>query len=234
MSSGPRVLVLQHEDDAPAGLLEPALRRAGLGVDVLAAHRCRAVPASLDEHVGLVVLGGAMGAEDDGEHGWLAPTRALVAGTVAAGRPFLGICLGHQLATVALGGRVERNPRGPLHALCPFRPTPAGLADPLTSVLEAGASVLHWNNDVATRLPEGAVSLAVAADGSVQAARLGPRAWGVQFHPEVDPGIVARWSTGPDPAADEAALADFRRRRAELQDPWIELLHRFGRLALAG
>lgn len=233
-SERPRVLVLQHDDDCPAGLLAPAFEAAGTAVEVLPLHRGAAVPRSLQDHDALVVLGGPMGAQDDAAHAWLAPTRALVADTVAADLPFLGICLGHQLAAVALGGRVERNPRGPLHALAPFGASAAGVADPLLGALPAGSEVLHWNQDVVTALPPAAVGLAVAPDGSVQAARLGPRAWGVQFHPEVGPDIVAGWSPGPDPEADRATLEDLRRRRRELQPRWEELLRRFARLVRGG
>ncbi len=41
-----------------------------------------------------------------------APTQAAGAARRAEGVPTLGICLGHQLAAVALGGEVGRNPRG--------------------------------------------------------------------------------------------------------------------------
>lgn len=231
-SASPRLLVVQHEDDCPPGLIEPWLGSAGIDCDVLEAHRGRAVPAELVDHAGLVVLGGRMGAEDDTEHRWLLPTRALVAGTVASGRPFLGVCLGHQLAAVALGGTVTPNPHGRARALVPFGATEDGRQDPLTSALPPGSPVLHWNNDVAVELPAGAVRLASAPDGTVQAARFGPSAWGVQFHPEVDAGIVSRWARGDEPAAEQETLAALRSRRQELHRAWEALIRRFARIAL--
>ncbi|WP_122263208.1 type 1 glutamine amidotransferase [Ornithinimicrobium cerasi] len=234
MAEVPRVLVVQHEDDCPVGMIEPWLLRAGLDVDVLPAHGGRALPAALGDHLGLIVLGGKMGAQDDAEHRWLLPTRALIGATVAADLPFLGVCLGHQLGAVALGGEVRRNERGPLHRLVPFAATPDGRTDPLTGVLGADSTVLHWNNDVVTVLPTGATEIARAPDGTVQAARFGRRAWGVQFHPEADASIVARWSAGPDPATDRATLEELERRRAELHRSWEALLRRFARLVLSG
>ena len=232
MSPRPRLLVVQHEDDCPVGLIEPWLASAGLDCDVLQAHRGRAVPAELVDHAGLVVLGGQMGAGDDRDHRWLLPTRALVAATVASGRPFLGVCLGHQIATVALGGRVTPNPHGSTRALVPFGATDEGRRDALTSALPDRAPVLHWNNDVAVELPAGAVRLATAPDGTVQAARFGRSAWGVQFHPEVDAGVVARWALGDDPAAEQDTLAALRGRRQELHRAWELLIRRFGRITL--
>lgn len=232
MAPRSRVLVVQHEDDCPVGMIEPWLLRAGLDVDVLAAHEGRAVPASLGDHVGLVVLGGQMGAEDDASHRWLLPTRALLAATVAAGRPVLGVCLGHQLAAVALGGQVRRNPLGPTHRLAPFGPTASGRSDELLGVLAPDTEVLHWNDDVITELPPGAQVLAHAPDGTVQAARFGRRAWGVQFHPEVDQSIVSRWGPGPDREEEHGTLADLGRRQAELHRGWETLLRRFGKIVL--
>lgn len=227
-----RVLVVQHEDDAPAAMVEPWLARAGLGCDVLRAHHGRALPVGLGDHAGLIVLGGRMGAYDDVEHRHLVPTKGLIAGTVAAGRPFLGICLGHQLATVALGGQVEPNPHGRTIGLQPWGPTRAGATDSLTSSLVRGTPVLHWNTDVVVRLPRTATQLATAPDGSTQAARSGPRAWGVQFHPEVTPEVVERWPEGSDQARESDTLAAVTARRGELHRAWERLLRRFARITL--
>ncbi|MDO5739079.1 MAG: type 1 glutamine amidotransferase [Ornithinimicrobium sp.] len=231
MPTRPRVLVVQHEDDCPVGMIEPWLHRAGIDCDVLQAHRGRALPASLGDHIALIVLGGSMGANDDAQHRWLVPTKALIAITVAGGWPFLGVCLGHQLAAVALGGQVERNSHGPFQALAPFGPDQAARSDTLLSALPRHATVLHWNNDVVTTLPPRAVRLAQSPDGTVQAARFGPRAWGVQFHPEVDADIVARWQPGPDPEHEAKVIAELEHRRHELHRSWESLIRRFARIA---
>ncbi|WP_149814777.1 type 1 glutamine amidotransferase [Serinicoccus marinus] len=228
-----RVLVVQHEDKAPPGLLLPWLERAGLTCEVLPAHEGYALPATLTEHVALVVLGGSMSATDDREHRWLLPTRALITSVVAGGMPFLGICLGHQLATVALGGEVAAHPQGRTRGLLPWSPTPAGRTDPLTHVLDERDELLHWNGDIATVLPRSAEVLARAPDGTVQAVRLGARAWGVQFHPEVDADIVLGWTEGQQPEAEVAALHELRSRQDELHPAWERLLRRFGELASA-
>ena len=51
--------------------------------------------------------------------------------------------------------------------------------------------MLHWHGDTFD-LPAGAVHLAATADCPQQAFRLG-RAFGVQFHPEMDQPTLAAW-----------------------------------------
>ncbi len=118
-----RLLVVQHEPDAPVAWLGEWWAEIGLELDVVRGDLGEPVPSAWSAaHDGLVVLGGAMGANDDDLAPWLAPTRALLAGAVALGVPTLGVCLGHQLAAVALGGTVGRNPSGRTSGLVPVQP----------------------------------------------------------------------------------------------------------------
>jgi GMP synthase (glutamine-hydrolysing) len=199
--SHPRLLVIQHEDDAPPAWFGDWFTEAQVEFDVLAAHHGEPVPAALaPRYDGLVVLGGEMGANDDASHPWLTATKALIARTVDTGGWFFGICLGHQLAAAALGGEVVVNPHGPAFGLRSIRHTPAGRADEVLGAVPQGAPTLQWNDDVVARLPYGAVELATSPDGSTQAARFAPRAWGVQFHPEASPDLFRSWVAGSDHA----------------------------------
>ena len=234
----PSVLVVQHEDNCPPGWFGDWLHAAGLELDVLEAHRGCAIPSSLTDHSGLLVLGGEMGANDDAATRWLAPTRALIATVVAGGDPFLGICLGHQLATVALGGTVAPNPHGHGTGITRYGPVPEAADDPLLAGLASGLPTVQWNNDIVTRLPDRATALAHAPDGSVQAARFGPQAWGVQFHPEASPRIFRSWTTDK-PSAREAradgidvfAAADaVEEAGPTLRRAWEPLARRWGRI----
>lgn len=196
-----RYLVVQHEPEAPGGWLTERWLDLGVTLDTVRADLGEPVPTTLD-HDALVVLGGAMNAYEDDRFAWLAPTKALIRASVADGIPTLGVCLGHQLLSVALGGEVVRNPLGRTSGLVPLALNAAGERDPLLEGL-SGRNVVHYNGDVVSRLPDGAVLLASAPDGSVQAARFAPRAWGVQFHPETTPEVFASWMTNFHPQDDE-------------------------------
>jgi GMP synthase (glutamine-hydrolysing) len=205
-----RLLVVQHEPDAPVAWLGEWWTALGLELDVVRGDLGEPVAEVVDAHDGLVVLGGAMGANDDTTASWLASTRALVVDAVRRRVPTLGVCLGHQLAAVALGGRVDRNPSGRTVGLVPVRLTEAGACDPLLSGLD-GLVAVHYNDDVVHEAPAGATLLASLPDGRPQALRFGPAAWGVQFHPETSPEVFGAWLRWDSPDGLTAEQADLRR-----------------------
>lgn len=228
--TAPRLLIIQHEDDCPPEWFAEWFRQAGLTFDAIMGHRGDPIPDSLSGYDGLVVLGGEMGAYDDETHPWLAPTKRLIATVVEAGQCFFGICLGHQLATVALGGRVIANPAGQAKGLTEVVLTDAGRADPVIQAIRAGAQSIQWNNDIAALLPAGTVTLATAPDGTVQAARFGARAWGVQFHPETSPRVFASWgesATGAVREANTTALRRIESAESDLRADWEPVARRF-------
>lgn len=248
-----RLLVIQHEDDAPAAWFGDWLEAAGIELAVVHGHRGETIPDSLGGFDGLLVLGGAMAAYDDDSCPWLTPTKRLIAATLhLPDKAFLGICLGHQLAAVALGGTVARNPTGRALGLTPVCLTDEGRLDPLVGGVGGGARAVQWNDDVVTVMPEGTDGgwagrtnvLAVAPDGTIQAARFGPASWGVQFHPEVSPEVFAGWGAGGEkadppgpagPAAGEVAMAAERIAEAsdELRRTWRPLAEGFADIVAA-
>jgi GMP synthase (glutamine-hydrolysing) len=236
-----RLLVIQHEDECPPGWFGEWLEAAGVALEIVAGHRGDLVPDTTAGFDGLLVLGGEMGAYDDVPCPWLAPTRRLIARTVAERTPFLGVCLGHQLAGVALGGMVGKNPSGRATGLTPLTLNDVGRADRLLGAVASGSPAVQWNEDVVTGLPPGSSVLAVAPDATVQAARFGPLAWGVQFHPEVSPEIFASWgasaATSTESPTDRAEMAAtaaaVQAARAELQRAWRPLAERFGEIVAA-
>ncbi|MCW2806441.1 MAG: glutamine amidotransferase class-I [Marmoricola sp.] len=218
MADRPRVLVVQHEQDCPPAWMGDWLVEAGCVLDVRHAYAGDDLPADLAHHEALLVLGGAMGANDDATHPWLGPTRELVRQAAWQAVPTLGICLGHQLVAVALGGECGRNPRGEQLGLLPVGWTDEASGDALTRGILATTSGVHWNDDVVLRPPEGTVVLARAPGGEVQVARFAPTVWGVQLHPEVDDRVLATWAEDDRDRYDEGVLDDVLRRVAEARE----------------
>jgi GMP synthase (glutamine-hydrolysing) len=101
-------------------------------------------------------------------------------------RPVLGVCFGHQLLGWALGGRVERNPRGPDAGSRAVTLTALGAADPLFSGLPATFLAPEAHEDHVAAVPPGARLLASSARTPVEAFAAGDHLRAVQFHPEFD------------------------------------------------
>ncbi|MEQ6903693.1 type 1 glutamine amidotransferase [Nocardioides sp. YIM 152588] len=228
------VLVAQHEEACPPHLLGDWLVRAGLRLDVRRLHAGDTLPADLSGHRGLVVLGGAPGAYDDDALPWLPHLRGLVRSAVATRLPTLGICLGHQVIAVALGGRVVPNPRGGMVGVRDVGWLEGVARDPLLGRLPAPPGrVLHWNHDVVVELPEGAEALAATPDGEIQAARFAPTAWGIQAHPESDEALAVIWAhSEPSPYAD-AAVRGIAAEQEAIAAAWCGLGPAFAELVNA-
>jgi GMP synthase (glutamine-hydrolysing) len=231
--STPRLLVVEHEAMCPPGWVGEWLVEAGADLDVRRPYRGDELPTGLDGHTGLLVLGGSMGANDDADHPWLTEVKALVRGAAGAGSPVLGICLGHQLAAVALGGRVERNPRGQQIGVLDVGWTAEAAADELFAPLARPVRAVQWNNDIVTEAPAGTVVLAQTPRAEIQAARFAPTVWGVQWHPEAGETIVRGWAEHDRDDAVERGIdldgyvAGVAAAEEEMQATWTELVHRF-------
>jgi GMP synthase (glutamine-hydrolysing) len=231
-----RVAVVQHENDCPPAMFGDWLVEGGADLAVCQAFAGDDLPdpATYDA---LVVLGGSMGAHDDADHAWLGDVKERIREHAADGTPVLGICLGHQLSAVALGGRCERNPNGQQFGLIPLAWTPDAHLDPLMSTVATPRRGVQWNDDVVTEEPPGTVTLARCPTGELQAARFAPSVWGVQLHPEVNAQILAPWAdhdrevhlaAGLDP---DAVLAEIDAALAELVASWRPLAQRFVEVA---
>jgi GMP synthase (glutamine-hydrolysing) len=183
-----------------------------------------------------------MGAYDDETHPWLSDVKGLVRGAADDGTPVLGVCLGHQLAAVALGGAVAPNPHGQQIGVLEVGWTPAAGGDQLVGALAAlpACPAVQWNNDVVVSVPEGAVVLARTGRGEVQAIRFAPAVYGVQWHPEAGDEIIRPWADHDrDDAVErgvdlDAYVADVVAARAELQATWRLLAEGFAGLCRRG
>lgn len=154
---------------------------------------------------------------------------------VPTGLPVLGICYGHQLLAQALGGEVaDLEPEPEVGTVC-VALTPAGGEDPLFHGLPPVFPAHTSHVQSVRRLPSQAVHLAASPREPHHAFRIGPRAWGVQFHPEFDTvsmrAYVERWAGKPNPHCQ-----DWSAIRAGVRDTpdAARVALRFAWLALEG
>lgn len=136
---------------------------------------------------------------------------------VQTATPVLGICYGHQLLAHALGGEVAHHPQGVEIGTVRVQRHAAALTDPLLGKLpdEFDAQATHWQS--VRRLPPGAVLLAGNAFEPHHAFRVGPCAWGVQFHPEFSAEALQAYVDGMGPTLAREGR-DAAQIRAGLKD----------------
>src|SRR5271170_2229021 len=151
--------------------------------------------------------------------------------TFAAGVPVWGSCWGLQLATVALGGSVRRNPRGrELPIARAITVTEAGRAHPLLASRPAVFDALCSHLDEIETLPPNSQVLAANELSSVQAIATktpcGGSFLGSQYHPEhtlaVSAALIEMRAVelveegfGAKPSEILAIAADYRALAAE-------------------
>ncbi|MDQ4040055.1 MAG: type 1 glutamine amidotransferase [Actinomycetota bacterium] len=198
----PTVLVIEPDACDPIGPLGDWLRAAGLELVVRRPHADDQLPDDLHGFDGLVVLGGAQSATDAPEvTPWLDDVRVLLRDGLARSTPVLAICLGGQLLAQVAGGSVRTGVVGPEIGALLVGKRDAAFEDPLFAQLPITPLVIQWHHDEIDTLPPGAVLLANGVTYPHQGFRVGARAWGLQFHIETTPELVARWA-----AQDRAGL----------------------------
>lgn len=187
------VLAFRHIAMEHLGRIGEALEEAGLPFHYVDLPSNAAAHISLSGVAGLIFLGGPMSVNEDLPY--LRRELGLIDEALAAGKPVLGICLGAQLIAKALGARVYRNPVKEI-GWAPIRLTEAGHRDPLLGRLRDPEVVLHWHGETFD-LPAGATWLAYSEACRHQAFRYGSNVYGLQFHLEATPEMIAEWCTAP-------------------------------------
>jgi len=140
----------------------------------------------------VAVLGGAMGVHDGARYPWLVDERVLLEAAVGADKVVLGVCLGAQQLAAALGAEVETD--RPLEVGAgSVRLTDEGAADPVLGPAGDPLACIQWHRDTFA-IPDGGVRLAGNEQFVNQAFRVGRRAYGLQFHVEVDADLAAAWA----------------------------------------
>jgi GMP synthase (glutamine-hydrolysing) len=174
-----------------------------------------------ERFAGVIVTGSASSVTE--RLPWILRAEEYLARAVELSHPVLGICFGHQLLGQALGGLVERNPRGREMGTVKLA---IEQDDPILdrSITPALAQATHV--DAVTRLPARARVLATTALDPHAALRFGPRAWGVQFHPEFDARVMSEYietrralllEEGRNPAAMLAGITPAEAGRVVLE-----------------
>jgi GMP synthase (glutamine-hydrolysing) len=205
------VLAVIHGESVRSGVFGDVVRERGHALEEWSLAWGTPLPRPLDSYGGVLVFGGAMHADQDEHHPWLLEENFFLERLLDLHIPVLGICLGAQLLAKAAHASV-----GPAREFeigwLPVELTPVGVDDPVLGRLPATFDAFQWHY-YEHGIPAGGVELA-RNSVCTQAFRLGDRAWGVQFHPEVTLAQVESWiSEEKGLPVDAATLLDETRQR---------------------
>ena len=213
------VLAVIHGEKVRAGVFADAVAERGHTLEEWSLAWNRPLPRPFDEYGAVFVFGGAMHADQDDQHPWLRQEDDFLRGLLDARTPVLGVCLGAQLIAKASGEAVYPA-REPEIGWVPVELTPEAAADPLLARFPPRFEAFQWHY-YTYDVPAGADELA-RSRVCTQAFRLGPVAWGIQFHAEVTWHEIDDWSADDSrdvPGGRDALLAATRERLAR----WNEL-----------
>ncbi|MDO5061337.1 MAG: type 1 glutamine amidotransferase [Actinomycetaceae bacterium] len=213
--------IIQHLPHIPAGQLLPLLNAKSIPVQVIKAWQLKVTEleeifAKIRSSDSLIVLGGSMHAYAEADYPWISLVRELLAKRLEATGKTLGICLGHQLAAVGLGGEVT------VGALEPAEKAKTLLTwekHPWVSQIFGNCpprSVFSDHSDVVTNLPRSAQLLAANENG-VQAVAYSENYLTVQFHPEVNESVLTSWYSETEPAYLPEALSVYKHEKTTLE-----------------
>jgi len=220
--------MIQNTPSSAPRRLETWLTEAGLDVTVVKGFETPP-PDRLDAD-GLVVLGGGYLPDADDRAPWLPATRSLVEQALRDETPVLGVCLGGQMLAQVAGGVVKGDVGAPENGSTPITLRSECGGDALFDGLPQTVSAIEHHVDAITQLPPDAVWLAQTERCPYQAFRVGPVAWGLQFHPEITADRILTWDAESLAAQgfDRAELYETAMADEPISTPvWHTLVNRF-------
>jgi GMP synthase (glutamine-hydrolysing) len=145
---------------------------------------------SLERLDGLFITGSSSSVTERAP--WMLRAEGYIRAIAAARKPLLGICFGHQLIAQALGGDVQKNPRGREIGTVRLRVTGE---DALFGDEPRDMDVNASHVDAVVKLPEAARVLGSTSLDPVAAFAVGDAIRAVQYHPEFDGDVMRGYLT---------------------------------------
>jgi len=205
------------------------IKEQGMSVTVVAPYTGDKLPRP-ESYTGVVISGSHAFVTD--MEPWSKKVAKWIPDVIAAEIPLLGICYGHQLMALALGGTVANSPVGIEMGTVEIQLTEHTSDDPLFNGLSGTFKAHVSHAQSAETLPSDAVVLAYNQAEPHQAFAVGQFAWGLQFHPEFDADIMRAYvvefspqlkNFGYDPNAMQQMIAETPFSR--------QILERFAQIA---
>lgn len=176
--------LIYHINCEPPAYLESYLARKAYPFEVICLNEDTDAPMDLQGLAGLVLMGGAGNVNEPTQ--WMDKELSVVQKAAELGLPMLGICLGAQLISKALGGVIS--PGETLEVGWHMVEQQPGHGQDWFSGLPSSFEVFQWHAHTFS-LPHGAVALARNDCSKLQAFSLN-NILAMQFHLEMTPDLI--------------------------------------------
>lgn len=185
------VLVLRHVPHEHLGTLANSLRARNVSYSYANLYEGEIPDIPSGDLSGLIILGGPMNVYETDRYPFLEMEERLIGEAIDRGVPVLGICLGAQLIAKTLGAHVTKNREKEI-GWYPLRIREEAKGDRLFRYFNREETVFQWHGDT-FQIPKGGVHLAESPLCENQAFRYKSNVYGLQFHIEVTPHMIAEW-----------------------------------------
>lgn len=191
-----RALVFQHMNYDHPGRFLDYFAEDDIIPEFVRLFEGEAIP-TLGPYDLLFVLGGAQDTWLEDQFPYLKEEKAAIREWVwERAKPYLGVCLGHQLLATAQGGNVGKAESSEV-GVFKVELTEDGRSHPFFTGLAQSNLVMQWHHAEVKRAPPGAKVLAQSPAAAVQSLAVDTHALSTQFHCEFSPQTVATWSSLP-------------------------------------
>jgi len=188
-----KFLVLQHINIEHPGIFLKFMKEDNIKIDTVELDENEKIP-NLDLYDAMIVMGGPMDTWQEESYPWLKPEKEAIHKFVCINKkPYLGLCLGAQLLSEAIGGKVRKMKIPEIGVL------KVSIKDnkSLFKGLNKDLKVLQWHSYEAYDLPSNSNLLASSNECKVQAFS-SLNAFGLQFHVEQTSETVPQWACVPE------------------------------------
>jgi len=182
-----RIHYIRHISFEKVGIIEEWANQRNYSLTETKTYKGDLLP-SVDDFDALIIMGGPQSAAELEKYPYLRYELELIKSTIEANKPLLGICLGAQLISRALGAKVSKSAEKEI-GVFPIELTEEGSNSKAFSGFKHKFPAIHWHSDTFD-IAKGARLLASSKGCKNQAFSYGKNVHGVQFHLEMTKPIL--------------------------------------------